>query len=192
MEEKNKLTKKGGWIIVRKSIPTDIPITPLSVFYATAEKREIRNNWIVNQICPTNIGFIPEAELETIQMAVIKNEYGEIKLNPDEYSILSEDAVSAIMDSIGNGYELVYLSESEDGSVKFTSKKVKDAVFYCNSRGISRVEALKMCLGMISSKNLFYIEPQRSTLSMFLYEEDIEFGEKKKREYKEKLQKTDE
>lgn len=92
-------------------------------------------------------------EFKIVQQVKVITEHGEIRIQPEEYSICSDEKLQEYMQSVqsGDGF-MVYLSKSQQ-----LKGKVAEQVFYLQSRGISYTKALQMCIGQVSTANLFYI-----------------------------------
>lgn len=108
---------------------------------------------------------VPEAPLpvlEDIELEMrvrILTPDGEICLEPYEYSIISD--IQPYLEEIGDGMIM-----HELGGVK-NAKKLKDQMFYVQSRGIPKVEAFKMLLGQIDRWNVFWLETHPDIVAYF-------------------------
>lgn len=94
--------------------------------------------------------------LEDVDTALVMNAQiltpeGEVHLKPHEYKIIAD--IDPYLDMVDGEH----LSLEELGGIK-AAKKLNEMVFYCRSRGISRLDALKMTGGTVKRSNVYYLK----------------------------------
>jgi hypothetical protein len=95
-------------------------------------------------------GIIEEDDLE--QQVKIKTAFGDVCIQPHEYSVVKD--MEPYMEAVKDGEGFIrYLSNSVA-----LKGKIADQIFYLRTRGISYSDAMKMVVKNISSPNLFYLE----------------------------------
>ena len=83
----------------------------------------------------------------------IHTELGRAVIQPHEYTLADQAMIDQYIASSGDGHAVMnYLSDNTQ-----LKGKVAEQVFYLRSRGIPYHEAVKLCIGNVKSKNLFYI-----------------------------------
>lgn len=96
-----------------------------------------------------------EEGLDVEQQVSIRTEWGDVILQPYEYSIQKPERIPDYINAVKDGdATIMYLNES-----KQLSGKVADQLFYIRSRGVGFVDALQMCINSTTSsvRNIFYI-----------------------------------
>lgn len=128
------IPKKGAWIMINKILPVEIPIKPLSIYYAMPEERDFNHEFLVSR-----------------HMGKIITKVGSVSVWPYEYVIVKD--IGKYIEEVDNGgAKFNFLSETP----KLT-KKVSNALFYLRSRGISNSDAFTMVLGVITKPNVGYL-----------------------------------
>lgn len=91
--------------------------------------------------------------LDFEQQVSIKTVFGDVCINPDEYSICRDD-MTDYFEAIKDGHAFIrYMTKSTT-----MTGKIRDQIFYLRSRGISYADALLLVWGNIKSQTLFWIE----------------------------------
>lgn len=99
-------------------------------------------------------------EVELASRVKIVTPEGTLVLLPHEYNIVSDiDQYLAMVD----GH---HVTLEELGGIK-AAKKLKEMVHYCQSRGISRLEAMKMCAGQVKRQNVYYLKMHEAYAEYF-------------------------
>lgn len=193
----NNIPKKGAWILIIKTVPVKDIFAPLySIWYAlpTGEfsigdedrphpeieyenifpfrsMRELRH---YVKAYKKDKNLVSGEERKTVehvldkysinQQVKILTPFGTVKLQHNEYKVID---FNKYLSSIENGsFQVKFLNTS-----KGFKTKVRDQIFYIQSRGISLSIALGMVSGLVRSQNTYYMlahpEYQRMFLSYF-------------------------
>jgi len=179
---------KGGWVLVIQKVPTEIDVPVLSIWYAmpkiifdkqsqfpnyprpTGDDIDMALKTLWRRRCGAKIddddssrmarvfqkyyGYDADEFAEDVDLVMkveILTPEGNVCLMPHEYNIVSN--IDDYFDMIDDHH--VQLKEL--GGVK-AAKKIKEMIFYCQTRGISRVDALKLCAGEIRKQNILYLQ----------------------------------
>lgn len=78
---------------------------------------------------------------------------GEVHVMPHEYSIVDRKRLPDYTEMIGNEYEMHMFGGEATG------KDLDDRMFYLNTRGISKSDALQFLLGDIESQDVCFLKP---------------------------------
>ncbi len=199
----NTFPKKGAWIMVIKFIPTVIPVQPYTIYYAKPVEKMVQFPMLADLLGsndteeedidaalenrPTRSGYRKQV------YANIKTPFGDVMLKEEEYSVLSKDNFSHYLNDTRNGtFIMHFYAETTKGRFKAQSKKLTDSVFYCRTRGISLVDAILMCTGIVTSQNVFFLEAHPAVLNTFYRKEEINSFLAKKAAFIEKREDYDE
>ena len=176
----------GAWVMVIRPVPVTLNVPVLSIWYAMPstvfcadeqrpntilfaprgrnKDRALEIIWrerqggrlepddysLVRRFCDENLIDHPD-EIELVMKVRILTPEGSVHLMPHEYQIVSD--IDAYFDMIDGEH----LKLMELGGIK-AAKKLQDILFYCRSRGISRLDALKMAAGTVRRQNVFYLQ----------------------------------
>jgi len=187
------IPQKGSWILIRQLIPVEIPIDPLSIYYATPTG----TNFIDYEDHSGSYEVDLEHKLERISMDTghardiifryyagkkvkekhalelqnnpihieqqvsILTKWGEVSIQPHEYTKLKD--VGKYLDAVNIGHATVHYLTNKGG----LKGKIRDQVFYMQSRGVSYGDALQMVAGNITTKHLLYITMHEEYQRMF-------------------------
>ena len=110
-----------------------------------------------------------ESEFGIVQQVKVITEHGQICIQPEEYTICTEDKLKEYMECVKDeSATMVYLSKS-----KSLKGKVADQVFYLRQRGISFSSALQMCIGSVTTSNLFFIHMHPGYVDYFTRSKEL-------------------
>lgn len=130
------LPPEGGWIMVRRSPPTEIKVPLLSMWYAMPDP-----------FLRTPVGKKFSLQVFPMYRARIHTPEGPLWLLPPEYVLVQD--ITQYLGQEKYGIDLHFLSE--EAAVD------QDALFYLRSRGVSKQDALVMLLGTIRDPNFCYL-----------------------------------
>lgn len=112
--------------------------------------------------------FLRNVEFE--RGAAIITEFGEVTINPNEFTVASEKHLKEYMEYAKSGHAFIrYLSNNSQ-----LKGKIKEQIFYLRSRGISFAEAISMCVGNISTRNLMYVYLHPAYLDQFTRQKPLQ------------------
>lgn len=149
--------KRGFWIMVSQTIPVAIPVEPLGIYYATPVIRQASGRRRGNY-----------ADVDMNYMCEITTQYGDVVLNDYEYRLIAEERLADYMKCVAEGsYELRMY-----GQTRTYKTKLKEQIFYLQTRGIPYETAVLMVLGNIRKRNILYLQPEEGYQRMFVRDID--------------------
>lgn len=137
--EASKIPDEGAWISVINPPHTTIDVPAYSIWRAKAGYHSHRFKILHN-------GRRKWVNWP-ILLAVILTPEGEVWLYPTEYAKIRD--VTPLLEYEGRGLTLHYMGGEPQG--------LQDQVFYCQTRGLSRKDALLTCLGSIDTQDFLYM-----------------------------------
>jgi hypothetical protein len=154
----NVLPKEGGFIMIRQLIPVEIPIDPLSIYFAKPFPK------IVTKDIHEFDSYEYNKKLEI--RAIIHTPWGDVTILPHEYSVIGPDKLSEYFEAVKIGHAFIK-HYGKDDKKNISSQRLADAIFYLRSRGITYGDALGMCLGLIDKYDILFIEMHEEYQRMF-------------------------
>ncbi len=138
-----EVPKEGAWLLVKKSPPTEFTVPPLSIWFATP--------------------WPHQGERRNSHRVKIVTPRGDLGLYPHEYVIVKEP--QKYYEFLGNGMEMKFFGN--------THGVAADKLFYLRSRGISKMEAVKLLIGSIKAHGVCWIESGADAIAAFVREADM-------------------
>lgn len=179
------LPLKGGWIMIKRKLPTTIQVPLLSIFYAIPD-RLFPMGWhtaagpIIAKEDEAHLALLwryrhsrqkmlgPEQEqakklddkgIRLDQRVRIIAPDGEVWIEPYEWLAIPD--IQVYLDMVdGDHVKLHTLTTKTDG-------KLSDQVHYLRSRGIPKIEAYSLLFGTVSRRDVFWIEVHPGYASFF-------------------------
>lgn len=183
------LPKKGGWIMVKGIIPVDMPIEPLSIFFAKPKKVFWDGHFTMPGVMPYDmriafedakkrfgekvyeayidfqrgrvgkfdaeekamLGRLDDEGFDVVQRVEIRTPFGDCCIEPHEYNMIEIDKY---LDQI-DGEHLKMNMFGENNQI--ASKELGDKLFYLRSRGIPKLDALKLLLPQLDQNNVLWL-----------------------------------
>jgi len=140
----------GCWILITKSPPCEIKVQMFSIWFALeAKDTNLHHRYPIRR-----------------KLASILTPDGELKVEPWEYNKIDlkkyMDFLNVRPENSEPDMNILFLSEDPKLSIK-----MRDMVFYMQSRGISRGTAYLMLIEEIRDQNFCYFEMHEAYIQMF-------------------------
>jgi hypothetical protein len=193
---------KMAWVMVRCNVPIVKPVKPLSVFLAKLNRYVYRDDMILggqfsykkedlmhdykyrylseleetgdDNKAKSFLQWIP-SEYRSPYLDVI-TKYGKATLSPGEYTYIKD--MTPYYEQSGTDHcDLVMLNNKY-------AKTQRDQLYYLQTRGLSKVDALKLLHGEITSQFLFYLEFHDEYVRYFLGDQGLDAYHRKLNKFK--------
>lgn len=187
------LPMKGGWVMVKRLLPTQIQVPLLSVFYAMPDKLFVKGYFEV-PAWSLDHGHLKSPDLvalykwrngarslmaeeverakkldakgvEIEQRVRILAPDGEVWVEPYEWTPIPD--ISKYFGAIGKGMTL-----HEYGQTVKISGRMEEQVFYMQQRGIPRARCLEMLLGEVKKQDSVWLETDQELIDFFFRPRD--------------------
>lgn len=137
-----EVPKEGAWILVKTPPPTEYTVPAMSIWFATPwpHKNERRNSHRCRIVTPR----------------------GDLGIYPREYVLIREP--QKYYEFLGDGMEMKFFGNQNENGIP------ADKLFYLRSRGISKLDAIKLLIGEIKAHGLCWIESSEEVQRTFCRE----------------------
>jgi hypothetical protein len=186
----------GGWILIRRVPGTQIKIKPLSLFYAMPGKVFVKGTHHIGSWLQPGFNY-PEAallslyrlrrgssalmeseieaaralerryadetdgeELKLDQRVRIETPDGTLYIEPHEWTPIAD--IDPYMEAVGDGYIL-----HEYGVTAKITSRVEEQLFYMQSRGLPKADAMRLLAGSAKNPNLVWLEAEQEIIDHF-------------------------
>jgi hypothetical protein len=189
------LPPKGGWVMLKKELPTEIQPPLLSIWYAMPD-RLFPKDWHLGgldqftnlsdqdlvplwryrygnrNLLPSEMERAQELDKEGVELdqrVQIYTPWGQVCLEPYEWTPVRD--ITPYFEEVGKGMIL-----HEYGETQKTSSRMEEQIFYMQTRGLDRVSAYRLLLGQVRKPNTVWLETHPDLVAYF-------FGPRPKRKH---------
>lgn len=161
----NSPNKNGAWILIRNLIPVEIPIMPLSIWYATPQYQTMTSYQAYDD------------RLVTEELFEILTPYGTVTIREHEYSVI-KNVEPYIQCTESKEYNICWINSNDQ-----QKKNFDDVMFYMQTRGISKTQAFSFLAQNNTSRSIAYLEPHTEVFRTFFYDDTVNYYLQKREEF---------